>query len=142
MHGQFSGFQVFIFTILLFWFFFIDLNSFSDVLSFNSLSILVHPPEPTKVAVSIPSPGANKSGSFNFIPWSQQKWQFQFRTLEPTKVAVSIPYLTVRMFRDSNLNSFLRGYRHSIEFKTSFMISGASFILTLNISISNFCNLR
>ena len=65
-----------------FYFFFIDLNSFSDVLSFNSLSILVHPPEPTKVAVSIPSPGANKSGSFNSVPWSQQQWQFQFPTLQ------------------------------------------------------------
>ena len=28
--------------------------------------------------------------------------------LEPTKAAVPVPYLTVRMFRDLNLNSFLR----------------------------------
>ena len=63
-------------------------------------------------------------------------------SLEPTKAAVSIPYFTVRMFYDLNLNSFLRGYQHSIKSKTSFMISGASFILTLNISMSNFCKLR
>ena len=92
---QFSGFQVFIF----------DSRSFSDVLSFSSLGILVH-------------------------------------ILEPTKAAGSVPYLTVRIFRDLNLNSFLSGYRHSIKSKTSFMISGASFILTLNISMSNFCKLQ
>ena len=62
--------------------------------------------------------------------------------LEPTRAAVSIPYLTVQMFRDLNLSLFLRGYRHSIKSKTSFMISGAGFILTLTISISNFCKLQ
>ena len=62
--------------------------------------------------------------------------------LEPTRAAVSIPYLTVQMFRDLNLNLFLREYRHSIKSKTSFMISGAGFILTLTISISNFCKLQ
>ena len=62
--------------------------------------------------------------------------------LEPTRAAVSIPYLTVQMFRDLNLSLFLREYRHSIKSKTSFMISGADFILTLTISISNFCKLQ
>ena len=62
--------------------------------------------------------------------------------LEPTRAAVSIPYLTVQMFRDLNLSLFLREYRHSIKSKTSFMISGAGFILTLTISISNFCKLQ
>ena len=47
--------------------------------------------------------------------------------LETTEAEVSIPYLTVRMFRDFNLNSFLRGYRHSIKSKTLFIISGTSF---------------
>ena len=71
LHGQFSGFQVFV----------LDLNSFSDILSFTSLGILVH-------------------------------------IREPTKAAVSVPYLTVRMFRDLTLNSFLRGYWHSGKSKT------------------------
>ena len=62
--------------------------------------------------------------------------------LESTRAAVSIPYLTVQMFRDLNLSLFLREYRHSIKSKTSFMISGAGFILTLTISISNFCKLQ
>ena len=62
--------------------------------------------------------------------------------LEPTRAAVSIPYLTVQMFRDLNFSLFLREYRHSIKSKTSFMISGAGFILTLTISISNFCKLQ
>ena len=56
--------------------------------------------------------------------------------LEPTKVTVSVPYPIVRMFRN------LRGYRHFIKSKTALMISGASFILTLNISMSNFCKLQ
>ena len=43
-HGQFSGYQVFIF----------ELNSFSDVLSFSSLGILVHILKQTKAAVSVP----------------------------------------------------------------------------------------
>ena len=63
-----------------------------------------------------------------------------FNILEPTRV--SILSLTVRMFRDLNLSLFLRGYQNSIKSKTSFMISGVSFILTLNISKSNFCELR
>ena len=63
-------------------------------------------------------------------------------TLEPTRAAVSIKYLTVRMFRESNLSSFLRRYRDSTMSKTWFMISGTSFILTLNISISNLCKLQ
>ena len=62
--------------------------------------------------------------------------------LESTRAAVSIPYLTVQMFRDLNFSLFLREYRHSIKSKTSFMISGAGFILTLTISISNFCKLQ
>ena len=62
--------------------------------------------------------------------------------LESTRAAVSIPYLTVQMFRDLNLSLFLREYRHSIKSKTSFMISGAGFIFTLTISISNFCKLQ
>ena len=49
--------------------------------------------------------------------------------LQPTKAAVPVPYLTVRMFRDLYLNSFLRGYRHSIKSKNLFLISGATFIL-------------
>ena len=57
-------------------------------------------------------------------------------------MAVSIPYLAWRMFREVNLNSFLRGYGHAIMSKTSFMISGANLILTLNVSISNFCKLQ
>ena len=44
MHGQFSGFQYFIF----------DLNSFGDVLSFTLMSIWLHTLEPTRAAVSIP----------------------------------------------------------------------------------------
>ena len=56
--------------------------------------------------------------------------------------AASIPYLVVQMFRDLNLNSFFRGYGHSIMSKILFMISGAFSILTLNISISNVCKLR
>ena len=77
MKGHFPGFQVFIF----------GLNSFSDVLSFSSLSIQLH-------------------------------------ILEPTKAAVSVLYLTIQMFRDLNLNSFLRGYGDSIKSETSFMTSG------------------
>ena len=46
------------------------------------------------------------------------------------------------MFPNLNLNLFLRGYRHSMKSKTSFIISGGSFILTLKISMSNFCKLR
>ena len=46
------------------------------------------------------------------------------------------------MLRDLNLNSFLRGYGHAIMSKTSFMISGANLISTLNVSISNFCKLQ
>ena len=42
------------------------------------------------------------------------------------------------MFCDLNLNSFLREHEDSIMSKTSLMILRASFILTLNISISNF----
>ena len=57
-------------------------------------------------------------------------------------MAVSIPYLAWRMFREVNLNSFLRGYGHARMSKTSFMISGANLILTLNVSISNFCKLQ
>ena len=56
--------------------------------------------------------------------------------------AASVPYIVVQMFRDLNLNSFFRGYGHSIMSKISFMISGAFSILTLNISISNVCKLR
>ena len=53
-------------------------------------------------------------------------------------MAVSVPYLKARMFCDLNLNSFLREHEDSIMSKTSLMILRASFILTLNISISNF----
>ena len=51
--------------------------------------------------------------------------------LEPTKAAV---YLTVRMFSDLNLNSLLRGYRHSIY------DLGSKLVLTLNISTSKYPN--
>ena len=85
--------------------FFFDLDSFSDVLFFSSLGILVH-------------------------------------ILEPTKAAVLISYLTVPMFRDLNPILFLRGYRHFIKSKMSFIIPGASFTLILNISMSNFCKLQ
>ena len=61
--------------------------------------------------------------------------------LDSTKAAVSVSYLKVRMFHDLNLSSFLRGYEHSRMSKTSFMISGASFILTLNILTGNFCKI-
>ena len=46
------------------------------------------------------------------------------------------------MFRDLNVNSFPRGYGHSVVSKTSFMVSRTNFILTLNISLNNFCKLR
>ena len=46
------------------------------------------------------------------------------------------------MFRDLNLSSFLGGYGHSIMSKTSFIISWASFILTLNILLLDFCKLN
>ena len=58
--------------------------------------------------------------------------------MELRKVAVSVPYLKARMFCDLNLNSFLREHEDSVMSKTSLMILRASFILTLNISISNF----
>ena len=64
-----------------------------------------------------------------------------FYILKPTKAAVSVPDLTVGMFCDLNRNSFLKGRGNYTLSKTSFVILGVSVILTLNISISNFCKL-
>ena len=59
--------------------------------------------------------------------------------LVPTKAAVSTAYFRVRMLHALNPNSFQRGYGHFVISKASFMISEASFILTLIVSISIFC---
>ena len=62
--------------------------------------------------------------------------------LEPTRAAVSIAHPTVQMFLDLNLSSFFRGYGDSIMLKTAFIVSGASFFLTLNILISKLRKLQ
>ena len=57
-----------------------------------------------------------------------------------TEEAVSTAYFRVRMLHALNPSSILRGYGHFVISKASFMISGASFILALNVSIAIFGN--
>ena len=66
-----------------------------------------------------------------------------FYILEPTKTVVSISYLTVQMFRDLNLKSFLRGCAHCFYNIKKFLHYFRSKLqFNVNISISSFCKLQ